>query len=1068
MLSGTVSSNAFRFLDIRSPKANTPPGSGYVIERSLLLFPETPFEHALKGVVRGANYAADLAGQLNAQGVPAPDDPVAEGFTANLDRLEAILIGPALAPEERLAKFVAALPPGTPVDDQTYLVDPAAKLWDRFLVATLRLATGKPVLDAVQARLSSALRVAAAIFATRSIGQNDLDIRPFAMASIRIETDLLDPAKLRDTSGARDRVPTDPSARTWQDSLVSRLAILVAADGELRRLLLDRSYDVPAPPVVPANPGAAAGADAEAKIEAQPLLVTVQDNAIAASTRNLLITEYGAVQQPGHLDGIDIVRTTARVGRELCEIGATLFGAANSAQIRHATQQIGLLQADLKALVQPDPAKIARLGLMLPPPALGTPANPGKAAAGSVQVLGVGDLKIVKQVLLRYDPGEVANIENVLTGQTKERVHSVKQSTEDTLVVEQEKSTSSEKDLQSTDRFELSDEAQNSIKEERQNEAGVTVTASYGPVSISANTKFSDTSSQEQSSKVSRQFAREIINKSVEKVEQKVREERTRKTTIEIEETNKYTQTAMTKSVVGIYRWVDKIYRAQVYTYGKRMMLEFLIPEPAAVYLHSLANTPVDPGGVKEPDPFVIRASDITPYNYTGLAAQYGAEVDDPPPSVNVQKYALRSNSDTQATNVTLDDGWYGVTASASASFVHQPGGMLYVQLGDGMWDSRQGNWYSQYIGGEAVGAIPLAVTTLNVSAYNVMGKVASVPSDALMGKWRLKTYKAIHSAYELRLSEYREYKASLQRNSGATPVLQDQASRIIEQRELKRSCLEILTAQHFDGPGAIVSNPASGWPEIDLSAAANQGKTVSFFEQSFEWDQITYNFYPYFWGRQSEWETKLAANGGDQIFTRFLSAGYARVAVPVRPAHESDVAFFLATGVIWSGAEPPSIGDPRYVAVVEEVKESLDAPDGGVPEGDPWRVKVPTSLVILDDTGELPNWPDESPGQGSFAPSQDTCGGIPYNAAQWKDAKTIADAIRKLGYAIDAAGDQQVALRKSRSTVRAMQARFNQLGVEAAVGRAMVTDGLVGPCTLRALTYFDALRAAGKWPGVG
>ena len=28
--------------------------------------------------------------------------------------------------------------------------------------------------------------------------------------------------------------------------------------------------------------------------------------------------------------------------------------------------------------------------------------------------------------------------------------------------------------------------------------------------------------------------------------------------------------------------------------------------------------------------------------------------------------------------------------------------------------------------------------------------------------------------------------------------------------------------------------------------------------------------------------------------------------------------------------------------------------------------------------------------------------------------------------------------------------------------------DGIVGPCTLRALTYFDALRTAGNWPGVG
>jgi hypothetical protein len=638
------------------------------------------------------------------------------------------------------------------------------------------------------------------------------------------------------------------------------------------------------------------------------------------------------------------------------------------------------------------------------------------------------------------------------------------------LVVEQEKSVSTEKDLQSTDRFELADESQTAIKEQRQNEAGVTVSASYGAVSISANTKFSDTSSQEQSSKVSRNFAREIVDKSVERVEQKVREERTRKTTLEVEEINKYSQTATTKSVVGIYRWVDKIYWAQVNVYGKRMMLEFMLPEPAAVYKYSKDNRPEDPGALKKPAPINFLPTDIERWNYSTYAALYGAEIDEPPPSVKFSRYVSRGNGDTQATKITVDDGYTAVTAGVSATWLEYPGGSLLIQIGHALWVSGQGPWFSQQIWDHAIGDIPLTVTVNAglVPVFNVMGDVVAVPSDRGYANWQLKTYKAISTAYQLRMADYRDYLASQRRSEANIPVGQDQENRDVERRELQRACIEILTQQHFDGPGVITENANTNWPEIDLSKVGEKGDIVSFFQESFEWEQMTYVFYPYFWGRQTEWAKMLATSGGDQLFTRFLTAGFARVVLPVRPSHETDLAFFLASGIIWHGTEPPVVGDPRYFAIVDEIKESLDAPDGGIPDGDPWQVKVPTSLVILDDTGQLPSWPDAMPGQGLFAPSEQTCRGLPYNIAQWKDGKTTADAIRKLGYAINANGDQDQAMRDGRATIRVMQDRFNQLGSASAVGRLLLVDGIVGPCTLRALTYFDALRVAGKWPGVG
>src|SRR5262249_29492355 len=146
---------------------------------------------------------------------------------------------------------------------------------------------------------------------------------------------------------------------------------------------------------------------------------------------------------------------------------------------------------------------------------------------------------------------------------------------------------------------------------------------------------------------------------------------------------------------------------------------------------------------------------------------------------------------------------------------------------------------------------------------------------------------------------------------------------------------------------------------EIVFSAAWQQGNFAAFFQQSFEWEQMTYVFYPYFWGRQAKWAEHLTADAGDELFGRFLKAGFARLIVPVRQGHNDDILNYLETGVPWSGTEPPILGDERYLSIIEEIKETLDAPDSGKPEGTSWEFKVPTSLVMLDnDVGKLPEWP--------------------------------------------------------------------------------------------------------------
>ncbi len=47
-------------------------------------------------------------------------------------------------------------------------------------------------------------------------------------------------------------------------------------------------------------------------------------------------------------------------------------------------------------------------------------------------------------------------------------------------------------------------------------------------------------------------------------------------------------------NIVGVYRYIDNVYSAQIVNYGKRLMLEFIIPEPAAFLRYALTNKPID------------------------------------------------------------------------------------------------------------------------------------------------------------------------------------------------------------------------------------------------------------------------------------------------------------------------------------------------------------------------------------------------------------------------------------------------------------------------------------------
>jgi hypothetical protein len=610
---------------------------------------------------------------------------------------------------------------------------------------------------------------------------------------------------------------------------------------------------------------------------------------------------------------------------------------------------------------------------------------------------GIGDLNVIRQALVRYEHGEIAHIENVLQGEWKERNHRLQSERDEYSEFETETEKEERRELETTERFELQREVGRQITEDTSLQAGLSVTASYGPVvSVSADVGYSTSTSKQESERQTSEFSRDVVERSASRVREKTRQFRTTRSTIKVDEVNlhRLENADGDKDVVGIYRWVDKIYRAQVVTYGRRLLLEFAVPEPAAFYLHArdaqaerATSLPPEPQPPKRPRQPPLRGSqedqplrpiDINQENYATLASQYGAtDVEPAPPETTVVEVAFEkemlpkdqipANFFVAKTGVAKIPAGYAATAW-DASFL--------------TWrntDAAKGHTVALHVSTSqivkplpgpanepgvpiAVGAplsnetgdVALGFMTDSIRGYSAIFKITCKRLPETLDAWKLRTFSSITTAYEQQRSAYDAAIAQAKIQNGvrfSTTKAAD--NRRVEQAELRKSVLALLMSNDVGAPDTVVEpDPTHKFPRLNITGWRHEA--VQFFEQSFEWPQMTYVFYPYFWGREAQWVDASTRAADDPLFETFLRAGAARVVIPVRPGFESAVLLFLATGLLWSGSGAPQVGDPLYVSAVGELQEGLGGVTEGTTVGEPWEVNIPTSLVILA-SAELP-----------------------------------------------------------------------------------------------------------------
>jgi hypothetical protein len=583
---------------------------------------------------------------------------------------------------------------------------------------------------------------------------------------------------------------------------------------------------------------------------------------------------------------------------------------------------------------------------------------------GEARILGIADLMVVEQELARYELGEISHIENVLQSELREHKLMTSQITDVTNLTETEVTDQKTQDLQSTDRFELQTEAQNVITSDTSKEDGVTLTASYGPVSLTANYNATSNTATQDSRQASSSYARDTTSRAVSSLEKRTLQRQIVRTINKITEHNKHSfdNSQGTHDITGIYRWLNKVYKAQIVNYGQRLMLEFIVPEPAAFLRYAMTHTPVGDITLINPDPpgyciggqtfQPLRVQDITRDSYLSWVSKYGVQDVNPPPApLNIASASMVDNGDSLKDG-TLDDGTAnGVAVKfASAKFdvpitegyipytaginlhgVQAKTAYLTVQIQDQeVANDTIGGFGRVTLSATATASIPVTVNSINFYNYEIIVDVLCTLSPEKFGEWQLATFKSIMNAYNDLKANYdnavqaAKVRAGFNQIQGKNPI----ANRETEQIELKRGCISLLSGQRFETFDAMVPNVAPyGYPEIDFTEAKADGQVILFFEQAFEWTNMTYVFYPYFWSNKQEWVMLSQLDDDDPLFAKFLQAGAARVQVPVRIGFQQAMLHYLKLGFQWTAdgtlviADEDGQPDPVQMSIIDELK---------------------------------------------------------------------------------------------------------------------------------------------------
>lgn len=605
-----------------------------------------------------------------------------------------------------------------------------------------------------------------------------------------------------------------------------------------------------------------------------------------------------------------------------------------------------------------------------------------------VSKLGIAEFRRVEQEVSCYVPGEVSHIENIMAKEYKEKFKRRFRSTNTFSERERVSEKEREKELNTSTSSDLQTEASKIASENHSAaygaNASVSGEASYfgnkGSFSIGSSANVSNSTSATESNSMAQSYAQEVTERALERVTSKVTEKRSERIVHEYEEHSKhgFDNTQGDSNFKGVYRWVDKIYKNNLVNYGKRLMYEFAIPEPARFFKEAILKKiedktdaisnlilPTPPPTLEEIELF--KPSDINGGTYLNFAAKYDALVEPCPERDVYVSLAISTTVDgsgidatDNATNhsLSIPKGYECVSAKLSGSFLlHGGEGRTHTTISVGPRDVEYPKFQTtldhefDFEGEDIVDELGVAIRTRDIDALGITVTARCVRQASVYQEWQNKTYTAIAEAYQNKVEAYNDAQPEVEEEIEANPEkvkFNPLFNRGIEKREIKRIAVDLMTKPF--GINYARNNYGNSSKEVSKTEAFERhASLVKFFEQAFDWDTMAYTFYPYFYGEEDRWvDLFQSTDAADPIFQAFLQSGMARSVVPVRQGFEDAVNWFMATGEIWNGQGLIVDQDNEmFLSIADEMRQI-----GGKVE-ETWETRVPTALTIIQADGE-------------------------------------------------------------------------------------------------------------------
>ncbi len=597
----------------------------------------------------------------------------------------------------------------------------------------------------------------------------------------------------------------------------------------------------------------------------------------------------------------------------------------------------------------------------------GNIAAPAHDRKTGITRLGIAEYKRVEQSVCCYLPGEVAHIENVMANEFKEKTVKSTKTAESTQTVESSSEKEQTTDIASTSRNEMQQEIASIIQQSKDFNFNSSASGGLFGWNFSINSGFAMHNSKEQSNNMSLSRAQEITEKAVEKILSKTRQERTTRSVEEYSEESKHgiDNRENPKHIAGVYRWIDKVYKNEIFNYGKRLMYEFMIPEPARFHHLWVNNTkPKEELVIEKPlDPReeIADFGALNEYNYIKWASIYNAEVDAPPAEWQMIGAAYSGLGENGKASHSFNDlriveGYKCVGIYCRFNFKKHLNNntVAHVLVADSVRkitrvntsEGHEASTTSWNISNSVYSAatIPVSIVTWDVGAFALNLHVSLLRTDELFKQWKLTTFNTIMEAYYSRLEKYNEiieqYKTVNVERRNTNPGFY----REIEQVLLKKSCISYLLGHDNMGSIQFYNGDSLATLNINREGLYEYAEIAKFLEQAFEWEIMGYIFYPFYWAHKNRWEELYSQNSiyYDDTFVKFMESGMARVIVTVRPGFEDAVNWFLEKGEIWNGSTPPVVGDELFLSIVDELQEPEYDVEGS------WETRVPTNFMLI------------------------------------------------------------------------------------------------------------------------